>query len=161
MAKLINGIESRLEYKIDDRLKEYIHLTTTDQIPNDIAKALALCCWAISEQLEAEGELGNLPLANCVFTNDSKVTFQLDDEQLGMVMNLIVYPMNKWNKLMQQFSNQDIYYVAITEELVHLYWNIRDEVEVNFKVLEILKRISPTIKMSDIYNIEFMDNYNK
>lgn len=40
----------------------------------------------------------------------------------------------------------------------HFFWEITDELEVNFKLYRIVKRIEPNIKMQDLYKIEWMEN---
>lgn len=79
-------------------------------------------------------------------------TIQLDENQLGMITSLVVYPIYRWNEF-----PDNIVCTCILEELCHCLWCIRDEVEVNFKVFEIMKRIYPMIKMIDLYNVEWMN----
>lgn len=143
---------------IDKRLVGKLFVLATIPIDEDIKKLLAMGFWGVAEQLDSDHLLNNLPRINCFITPFGDVSINLDDNQFGMHMAMAVYPVQKWRD-----SNLGELHMllCIVEELCHHYWNIEDEVEVNYKVLEVIKRIVPKTEMSDLYNVDWMEKQDK
>lgn len=141
--------------KIDDRLNEKVHILSTVEIPSEIRQIMALSFYAVAEQLEKDNKLDENLYVNCIISDFGKITIELDDDQYANVISIINYPIEKWK--IKNLSQIGIL-VTITEELAHFFWSITDEVEVNYKVLEIINIVQPQIKMEDLYNIEWMEN---
>lgn len=155
MSILLNGKIGAKIPGIDPRIKHKLFFSSTCELSEDLINLFKCSFWAVAEQLEEENLLEDekaIAYLTCITIDTDEFTIKLDDNQMGMITSLAVYPVHKWINL-----NRISIYVSIIEELCHHYWRIRDEVEVNFKVLEVLKRIFPNIKMSDIYNTEWMN----
>lgn len=144
---------------IDKRLEGKLFLLTTVPIEENVRNLLTMGFWGVAEQLEEDGLLADLVRINCFVTQYGDVSIKLDDNQEGCHMALAIYPVQKWRNL-QRTELQML--TCIVEELCHHYWNIEDEVRVNYKVLDIIKRILPNsnIQMSDLYNLQWMQEQN-
>lgn len=154
MSTLVNAKEVKGP-KIDPRLKNKLYFKTTCDLSDELIKLFSVSIWAIAEEIEEEKLLEEEKLISCIncMTIDSdEFTIKIDNNQLAMTVSLAVYPIHKWTELTEIGIC-----VNIIEELCHHYWNITDEVEVNFKVIKVLKRIYPNIKMSHVYNTEWMN----
>lgn len=158
MAKLLNSITTNGPANIDERIKDKVVLLATHPISDRIAKITGISLWAVAEQLEKDGLLESITSVNCIFTDDGNVSIQMDPEQLGNIMRIIIYPMGRWLSFYSPHNPDYPIFLFIIEELAHHYWNIEDEVEVNYKVIEIMKHIFPQIQMEDVYSRNFMDN---
>lgn len=155
MSTLVNCKEG-MGPTIDPRLKNKLYFNTTCELNDKLIKLFSTSIWAVAEELEKEKLLEEEKLIsriNCITIDSDEFTIKLDNNQLAMRVSLAVYPIHKWTKLTDVTICTNI-----IEELCHHYWNISDEVEVNFKVIKVLKRICPNIKMGDIYNTEWMNN---
>lgn len=139
---------------IDKRLESKLFVLATTPIPEAMRKLMSMAFWAVAEQLEEDRLLENLVKVNCFVTNYGDITLKLSDNQLAYVISIINYPIKKWE---EQNCGEIHMLMFIIEELCHHYWNIEDEVEVNYKVLEVIKRIVPKTEMGDIYNIDWME----
>lgn len=153
MANLIGAISTKGPANIDARIKDKVLLAANSPISEKIAQCIGTSLWAVAEQLEIDGLLDNLTTVTCIFTRDGKTSIKLDPKELGIYMRIIVYPMEKWNSFKRSPNEQLLIYMILIEELAHHFWNIEDEVEVNYKVISIMKHIFPDIKMSDVYSL--------
>lgn len=145
---------------MDHRLNGKLFFSSNVVVPERIRKLFNYVIFGVGEQLEKEGILDNTPFkVNCIFTEYGKITLELDEAQFGNVMGLIIYPIQKW--LNSNLSDLQIM-VCIAEELCHYFWAIENEVEVNYKVLEVIRNVLPdkNIQMHDIYNVQWMEEQN-
>lgn len=142
---------------IDNRIFGKVFFCSNTEVPERIKKLFTYTCYGVAEQLQKDELLSKThsPL-NCIFTDYGKVAFELDEEQFGNVMGLIIFPIKKW--LENGLSDLHIL-LCMTEELCHFLWGINDEVEVNYKVLSVIQNIMPAagIQMSDLYNVDWME----
>lgn len=153
MSKFVDAMVGAKIPFIDSRIKNIVYFTSNFQLDVRLIKLFEMCFWALAEQLESEDLLDKkVPYVTCLALNNDMFTIQLDENQLGMITALAVYPIYRWNGF-----PDNIVCTFILEELCHCLWCIRDEVEVNFKVFEIMKRIYLKIKMRDLYNVEWMN----
>lgn len=155
MSTLVNSKIGAKIPGIDLRIKEKLFFTSTCELSERLIKLFTYSFWAVTEQLEEENLFeDDKSIANvtCIAIDTDEFTIKLDEDQLGMTTSLAVYPVHKWGNL----DDSNIC-VAIIEELCHHYWRISDEVEVNFKVIKVLTKIFPNVKMSGVYNTEWMN----
>ena len=146
MSKLINAMVGAKIPSVDQRIENIVYFTANCQLDVKLIKLFEMCLWAIAEQLESEELLDKkIPSVTCIALDNDTFTIQLDEEQLGMTTSLAVYPVCRWNGF-----NDKTVCTCILEELCHCLWCIRDEVEVNFKVYEVIKRIYPQIRMRNL-----------
>lgn len=158
MSKL-DGVISALGPLIDARLNGKIIFNTTIQIPDKVRILMSKSFWAVAEELEQDQKLENITIVNCIVTSNGDYTIKHDEEQLAYyVYPTIVYPIQNWTDL----NCSEVHVLLfVIEELCHHFWNIDDEVEVNYKVHEVMKRIIPSIKLEDLYNTQWIKEFQK
>lgn len=159
MVKLVDMVVTQTP--IDNRLVGKVFTGANTEVPERIKNLFTYTCYGVAEQLFEEGILDKIPfLVNCMFTEYGKITLELDEEQFGNVMGLIIYPIKKW--LDNNLSDLHIL-LCMAEELCHYLWSIEDEVEVNYKVLTVIRKILPDkdIQMHDLYNVDWMETESK
>ncbi|PEM49102.1 hypothetical protein [Bacillus wiedmannii] len=158
MTTLIEAVTGVSGPVIDKRIEDKLFLLTTIPIEDDIKRLLTMGFWGTAEQLENDGLLNDLTKLNCIVTPYGEVSLKMDDEQDGCHMSIAIYPVQKW-KDSKRTELQML--TCIVEELCHHYWNIEDEVEVSYKVLDVIRRIMPNddIKMDKLYNVEWLEEY--
>lgn len=152
MVKLVNIKVGALLPIIDEKLCDYITFSTTCDIPEHILTAFEKCLKAVLEQMESDKLFdgkNRMWQVNCIVTDNDLISIEVDDEFKAVVMDIIIYPIHKWSGLRSQMIC-----ACIVEELCHYFWNIRSEYDVVFKVIQVLKRINPNIKISDVYNLD-------
>lgn len=160
LSKLLEWVNTPLPV-IDQRLKNKLFVNANTLINSKVNNLFSRAVVAVSDQLENDDKLDKLPFkATCIFTDYGKVAIELLEGESAIVMGLIIYPIQKW--IDQKYTDLQIL-ICITEELCHYFWSIEDEVEVNYKVLEVIQRIRPesNIQMKDLYNIEWMEANKK
>ncbi|MFT8312941.1 MAG: hypothetical protein ABF633_01655 [Clostridium sp.] len=154
MPLLKNALLKKMPVGVDERIDPKIKLYATTEIDERIGKLFCFASMKLSDQLEYE-KMKDVPTCCCVFTDGEEITFTLKENQFGAHLHFCWYPVEKWLK--NDYSNTEII-KCILEEFCHFYWNIEDEVEVCYKVLEIMKRIDDRLKLEDLYddnNIEY------
>lgn len=153
MVQLINAINTTGPANIDERIKDKVLLAATSPISENVARYLGSSLWAVAEQLDRDGLLGEITTVTCIFTSDGDLTLKMLPQQFGVMMRLIVYPMSRWEKFPNRSNKQLLIHMILIEELAHHFWNIEDEIKVKYKVIEIMKHIFPDVEMSDVYSI--------
>lgn len=154
MSYLINGLSGISCPNIDAPLKQFLSFSTTCAINKNIRILMEKCMNEVSKQMKEEGMFDRphlIPTASVIISDKDRVTLSLYKDECAITTHLIVYNITKmcqYNELMQC--------LMITEELCHLFWNIKSEFDVNFKVYEILKRIYPKLKLFELYKKETM-----
>jgi len=142
---------------IDERLKGKLILATTTLIPEMIGKLMEQSFWAVAEQLQEEGKLKNISKVYCIITPDGDFTIKRAEKRLAYyISNIVVYPVRIW---LNERYEDILVLTCIIEELCHCFWGIDDEVAVNYKVLEVMKRIKADVVMSDLYNLNWMEEH--
>jgi len=154
MSRLVGAINTPGPH-IDERLVGKLHLLTTIPIQDNIRVLLSQSYRAVAEQLEKEKKLNNILNVICIITPYGDFAIQRDNEQLAYcISHLVIYPIQKW--IDDNFNDLKIL-LFITEELCHTFWEIHDEVRVNYKVLEVMKHIMPELQMENLYNTKWME----
>ena len=139
--------------RIDKRVNHLIKFTSNYQIDDKLIGFFEESFKAIADQLEQEHllEKKRQPIT-CITLNTSTYSFEVQDDVYGIITVNAVYPTYKW----RGFTDIQIY-TCIIEELCHFFWEIVDELEITFKVYEIVKRIKPNVKMKELYQIEWIE----
>lgn len=143
--------------QIDERLNGKLILITTTLIPENIGRLMEQSFGAVAEQLEHENKLKDISKVYCIITPNGDFTVKRDEKELAYyINNIAVYPIQIWQN---ELKGDTLVLTCIIEELCHCFWGIYDEVAVNYKVLEVIKRIKPDIEMSDLYNVNWMEEH--
>lgn len=147
MSRLKNAVNVAFP-PLDERMKTHIVVSAECDFPFAQKLIFRSVIWAVAEQLDAEGSPFPQHMGiSCIFHQNPEFTVSLDREQLAACMRLAVYPISTLAELGVSLPT----YVVFAEELCHLIWDISDEVEVNSKVLEVLRHIFPKLEMRNIY----------
>lgn len=136
---------------INGELKNKIEMLFTYALNEHEAKVLYIGLEQLSIQLEKE-KITNIPEISCIFTKDGEVSMDIDSENVLAVNTnrMCIYAIDSW----RQSGGSDVLILMVfLEELCHVIWNITDEIEVKYKVFDILKRIWPDYKIEDIYKL--------
>lgn len=102
--------------------------------------------------LKMDGEntsIDSLDAVNVFFSENGDVSLSMDDGHLGNHMWLIIIHGSK----VKEYEPIKILTI-VTEELCHHFWNIRDEREVKYKVMEVLNQAYPLLEISDLYDMD-------
>lgn len=107
------------------------------------------CLFAISKQLECEGKSNkDIISTNVVFSDRGTFNLQMEDITLGFHVDFCFY--NLTAILFDKGNDEILIAGCFIEELAHHYWFIDDEVDVKYKVYEILKHIYPDVTLEKI-----------
>lgn len=132
---------------IDDRLKHCIHIFADCYIPREINDAMTVVIKAVADQLEKENlDISGRMSINCVFSESDSFTYIMSEDSLASCIMVAFYPLNKLVPLV----GDNLLYTALCEELCHLFWNIRDETLINYKVLDVLKNIVEDLTLESL-----------
>ncbi len=136
---------------IPSLLKSHITLVATYNLTRHEASLLSDALSAVSIQMIRESYSFIFPIS-IVITCDGSISLELaNSDILGVYLaRLILYAVQRWRD--KQYSDRHILTIYI-EALYHCIWDIYDETEVNYKVLEIFKHIFPNITITDLYNM--------
>ncbi len=134
-------------------LSGLIHVFATCKIDTHLIKLFENVFYAIDRQLDCEKRLYHVQLTpvTCIVSDNDVFSVKLSDTTLAATGAIACYCISKW----QHFDDQHIC-TFIAEELYHHFWAIINELDVNFKVIEVLRHIYPNIKISDVYSIQEM-----
>lgn len=154
MAKLKNALLSELSVRVDDRIHSNIKLFATTEIDENIEELIYLVSSKLADQFEYENKQ-DIPTCNCIFIDSDEITFILDTNEDACYIHFCVYPIYKW--ISNNLSKIKII-VNILEELCHFYWNLEDEVQVCYKVLEVMKRINKRLELEHFYDPGYIEH---
>lgn len=155
MSSLENAIVGVKAPIVDHRIAERIHFVTTCIIPDDIISLFSEAFVAIADEMDLDNyPVEQMPNITCVFTERSKMGVVFDENEESLCMSICVYRIDRIRRhnVVKQLT-------IIVEELIHLIWSITNEYDVCFKVFEIVKRMRPHIKITDLYNMENAKRY--
>ena len=155
MTRLKNAIDVE-SIPIDNRISSKINIMMTIDIKKHIRLLFQTAFILIAGQLADDGLLENIPRCNCIITGSDEVVYICDDiEFAGYHINSVIYPVHRWIKM----GIKDIHILqTIIEEFTHMYWNIDDEIQVCYKIFEIIKRYNPKLRMSELYDATWIKN---
>lgn len=107
------------------------------------------CLLAVAEQLEYENiRKEDLENTNVVFSMDGNYNLQMESITLGFHVDFCFYNLSA---ISLDKENDEILIVGcFVEELAHHYWRIDDEIEVKYKIYDILKHIYPDVTIEHI-----------
>jgi hypothetical protein len=157
MAILKNVLLKELSAKVDERIDSNIKLFATTEIDENIGELIYLVSTKLADQFEYENKQ-DIPTCKCIFINSNEITFILDENEDACYINFCVYPIHKW--IRNNLSKIKII-VNMLEELCRFYWNLEDEVQICYKVLEIMKRINKRLELEHFYDPDYIEHlYN-
>ena len=152
MSFLVNGITTAVPL-VDSRLNGKIVIAATHPIPQEIRDWMTKVIWAIAEQLSYE-EIKDIGLPiNCIFSNNDSYEIRIEFGEVSICTKNAFYPVRN---LEEYAGNPFKLCTILAEELCHLIWEISDEIEVNYKVYDVLLRIFPELKIEQLYNQEYL-----
>jgi hypothetical protein len=141
------------ESYIPTKLLGKISLSLTCEITEHEKQLLKQALSVLQEQFEYENRQ-NIARVSLIFSENGNVSLEyVDDKQIGSQISLCIYAVKRW----QEYNDKGILAI-ILEELCHHFWAIEDEILVQYKVIEIMKRIYPSIERSNIYDINWKQN---
>lgn len=146
MSEFVGGIVTDGPI-VDDRIKDIISIASNAVIPPEITVAMSRVLTAVADQMDKEHITANMPVC-CLFSNSDTFTISLTGCEQAICLRTAMYSIPNLVKTI----GTDKLYTILAEELCHLIWDIRDEVLVNFKVLDVLRNISPDLQMTNIYS---------
>ncbi|MCR1952883.1 hypothetical protein NSA50_17925 [Clostridium sp. DSM 100503] len=142
----VKGLKATLVPNVPELLIGKLEFRSTTSLEEYDAKLFSYSLTKIVEQMiEDKIDLKNVPRTSAVFTDYGQLDLIFEEDTLGTNLNLIVYAVKKWEDL---HADEQAKVFIFLEEMCHWIWNITDEVEVKYKVIEILKRIYPGIEVS-------------
>ena len=118
-----------------------------DLRPNE-KDAFETVCRYIVAQLRSDGVTPPDMPTNIFFVNGDNITLQFDPQQLGNYFVGICYPVHRWRAA--NLTDRKIM-TCMVEEMCHVFWCIRDEAKVNYKVLDVMRVGQPTLDLEDLY----------
>lgn len=135
MVTFVGEADVRLP-KINDRLIGRIQFLSDTELPGCLIDAVEAVQSAILRQMEVEKK----PLWNqtiiCIFTRKDRITIELGNEVVALSTKLVVFPIRR----MLQYG-EDKLCADAAEELCHIIWDIKNEIVVKFKVMDILSHL--------------------
>lgn len=146
--QILDFTETPIPLVIPDILQNKLNIIIT-YLPNERElKIFQLSLFAITKELMNDN-IGNqhLTKVNVIFTKDGSFSiYENRDDIFGLHCSFVIYPLERLRK-----RNDEYFTIfAFTEELVHHYWRIEDEIEVKYKVLKIVQMVEPKITIDII-----------
>lgn len=131
-------------------LKERISILSTCELTNEEIKVFTTAFIIMEKAIQFDASIPRGIHANIIFTDKNNIDISIDEpETYGFSLPIITYLVDHWRS--NSLSSSQILVIAM-EELVHHFWSIRDEVEVKYKVFEILKPYFPKSSIEDFYS---------
>ena len=145
--KLKNAVTSR-EISIPVEFKDKITVMANDFITALDVRMFRITLNSVKIQLQKDNiDVSSLPHANVIFTRDGSFTLEQNENHIyGYRSNIIVYCMER----LHYVNIPNFTFFTFIEELTHHYWNIEDEIEVKYKVLEIIGNSNVIITIEDL-----------
>ena len=145
--KLKNAVTSR-EISIPVEFKDKITVMANDFITALDVRMFRIALNSVKIQLQKDNiDVSLLPHANVIFTRDGSFTLEQNENHIyGYRSNIIVYCMER----LHYVNIPNFTFFIFIEELTHHYWNIEDEIEVKYKVLEIIGNSNVIITIDDL-----------
>lgn len=85
---------------------------------------------------------------NIFLTDKDDISICFDHNQFGSYFVGIFYPLHKWRAA--NLTDRQIT-TCMVEEMCHVFWRIRDEYQVNFKVLDVMRIDHPELTLETLY----------
>ncbi len=123
-----------------------------DLRPNEII-LFEHACELVGIQLRSEARALPNILTNIFFVGENAITLQFEPAQYGACFTGIYYPVYKWRAA--HLTDQQII-TCIIEEMCHVFWGIRDEIQVEYKVLDVVHVRYPELTLGDLYSPEWL-----
>lgn len=146
--RLKNAIDTLFPH-IPDNLLPHLTVHSTCTLTDREIQIIGLGLKLVGQYVETGNEIIQTIHTNMVtYDTDELTTIHDDEETLGNNVSYILYPVHRWRK--RNLGDLQIL-TCVIEEMCHCFWIIRDEVIVKYKVVEILKQLSPEIAFETVY----------
>lgn len=118
-----------------------------DLRPNEII-LFEHACKLVMLQLDIDAvSVPNIP-TNIIFLDRDDLPLRFSPKQMGACFIGIYYPVHRWRE--SNYTDQQII-TCMVEEMCHVFWCIKDETLVNFKVLDVLRNGHPELTLESLY----------
>ena len=149
--KIKGQLSGKIECYTPEKTKERVTLLTTCILNSTECQAVSLAFIAIDRAIFP----GNIPAipdihVNIIFYCEDEIVFEMDDLGFGFFGNMILLPVHRWRS--ERHCVERIAYTII-EELCHCFFNIRDEVAVKEKTVELLRSVGVSMAWSLPYQL--------
>lgn len=153
MVKLKDGVVDsyrKLNHPIFDRMTLSQNHKVSQEIKDSFFDGLTLLARYLDDKQIA---VKTLPPVDIVFLNTNELNLELNlKDQYAFVSHMIVFRTN----IMEELNESDLVAIVL-EEFCHHFFNIQDEVEVCYKVLEVIQSTSPHVELYDVYSIHSIE----
>lgn len=136
----------------NQKLDKKISIFSTFELDPEICVLFSLAFSLLSIQLDNE-KLIEIPKCNCIITDSDKITLVVEENEIGLSMNLCIFPIYKW---VNNKYNKTQILTIILEELCHSILGIEDELIVKKKVLEIMRMSNEKVELNNFYSETFL-----
>lgn len=156
----IHGMKPTLVPQVPKTFEKKLEFRTTTNLKEYDAKLFAYVLTVLEKQVLKENlDLNKVPKAFAIFTDNGEIKISIPKGILGINVHLLTYAIKRF----EYYELAEVFKVSVfLEELCHWLWNIEDEIEVKYKIFEIIKEIYPDIKFEQIYNEDgTYKNYSK
>lgn len=136
-------IETTIPFTIPDILQNKLKIIIT-YLPNERElKIFQFSLFAIAKELMNDNiDNQQLTKVNVIFTKDGSFSmYEEHDDIFGAHGSFVIYPLERLRKRIDEYFT----IFSFTEELVHHYWRIEDEIKIKYKVLKIVQMVDPKI----------------
>ncbi len=147
--KLVNGLSGVSVPAVPASLKDRLFVATLCELSEQELFLFTQAFVVLDMELKKHPSPVPGWFTTVVFLNASRVSVELDEDQLGAYTTMIFIPMDK---IRSRNASHLLISQIIFEELAHCFWFIRDEHLVQDKVLDLLRYIYPAVRKSDVYN---------
>lgn len=135
--QLVNRITTGQGIKLATALSSRIEVFSTKELSEDIITSLMFSTLYITQHHEFDNIRNRM--VSLIFTDSSEISFQLSDENgdyMGLNANLILYKLPHI-----EGKSQTEQMIIITEELVHHFWDLSDELRTKSIVCDIIPNV--------------------
>ncbi len=139
--------EMNIDYQLHKSFYGKIAIRTAIDLDDRIKEQFKLATIALAQQLREEG----IPIkrkCSCIFIDSDSFTLNLSKKAYAEYRSICVFGIHRWPKILQNNSH---ILCTILEELCHYYYDLEDGVEIQYKVIDIAKKVYPTIKHENYY----------
>lgn len=146
--KILNCVGQSM-YSINHSLKNKIVFCADHVVNDEVLKQSAVAVELVGVLLEKNNiKIDELRPTNLFFSKDGSINLHMDENTLGNVISLISINATKT----ANYEPVKILTI-IVEELCHYFFNIHDEKEVKYKVIEVLNIKYPLLEIEDIFDM--------
>mgnify|MGYP004626107179 FL=1 len=139
---IIKGMKPITSLIIPDNLKNKILLASSCEL-TDREKFLFKTSLEATSMMIEKDNLKKIHSTNVFFTHSGEIHFFPDDDmvEIGTHFRAITYRLD----ILRSVRNDKFIMFAFIEEMAHNFWDIEDEIEVKYKVMDIINQFIPGV----------------